>query len=310
MLENHSFDQMLGGLESVIPQIDGVDPAAPGQNRDADGTVYSQAQTTATSISHDPKHDLGNVLHQIEGGNANFVLDYLQAYPDTTQEEREQIMGYFPPGSLGPLHELAQHFTVCDRWFSSVPGPTWVNRFFIHSGTSLGRVKMPEDTADGIRHPSLYFGYDQDTIYDRLNKRSIPWRIYHGDFPQSLVLAHQRTVGNAMHYERMAVFFNDAQGQEEHFPAYSFIEPSYYWPEQNDDHPPHTTVRARRCWHTYSTRCEATTAFGSPRSWWSSTTSMAVSTTMFRHRRRCLLTTTTPRKGLLSTGSAFVFRQY
>ncbi len=226
MLENHSFDQMLGGLKSVIPQIDGVDPAAPGQNRDADGTVYSQAQTTATSISHDPKHDLVNVLHQLEGGNANFVLDYSKAYSDTTQEEREQIMGYFPPGALGPLHELAQHFTVCDRWFSSVPGPTWVNRFFIHSGTSLGRVKMPEDTADGIRHPSLYFGYDQDTIYDRLNEQGISWRIYHGDVPQSIVLAHQRTPRNAMHFERMAVFFTDVQGQEANFPAYCFIEPS------------------------------------------------------------------------------------
>ena len=245
MLENHSFDQMLGGLKSVIPQIDGVDPAAPGQNQDSDGTAYSQAQTTATSISHDPKHDLENVLRQLDGGNANFVRDYSQAYPDTTHDEREQIMGYFPPGSLGPLHELAQHFAVCDRWFSSVPGPTWTNRFFVHSGTSLGRVKMPEDTADGLRHPSLYFGYDQDTIYDRLSERGISWRIYHGDVPQSLVLAHQRTVGNAMHYERMAVFFNDVRGQEGHFPAYSFIEPSYYWPEQNDDHPPHTTVRAQ-----------------------------------------------------------------
>ena len=122
MLENHSFDQMLGGLKAIIPEIDGVDPAAPGQNIDTDGTVYLQAQTTPVTIIDDPKHDLDNVLYQLEGGNANFVRDYSETYPGTAAEDRRQIMGYYPPGSLGPLHELAQQFTVCDRWFSSVPG--------------------------------------------------------------------------------------------------------------------------------------------------------------------------------------------
>jgi phospholipase C len=87
--------------------------------------------------------------------------------------------------------------------------------------------------------------YDQDTIYDRLSEKGVPWRIYHGDIPQSLVLAHQRTAHNAGHYQRMTTFFSDAAGREEHFPAYSFIEPCYYWPGQNDDHPPHTTLRAQ-----------------------------------------------------------------
>ena len=104
---------------------------------------------------------------------------------------------------------------------------------------------MPESLEDSVLHPDLYLGYDQDTIYDRLNERGIPWRIYHGDIPQSLVLTHQRTVQNARRYEFMDVFFSDARGQEEQFPAFCFIEPCYYWPGQNDDHPPHTTLRAQ-----------------------------------------------------------------
>lgn len=245
MLENHSFDQMLGSFRSVFPDLEGVDPARPGSNRDKDGMTYSQAATTATSVLHDPMHELANVLHQLEGDNGNFVLDYSEAYPATTPDERQQIMGYFAPGSLPALHELARHFTICDHWYSSVPGPTWANRFFVHSGTSLGRVQMPEDLNDSLRHLGLYFGYDQNTIYDRLNERGVPWRIYHGDIPQSLVLTHQRTVQNARRYEFMDVFFSDARGQEEQFPAFSFIEPCYYWPGQNDDHPPHTTLRAQ-----------------------------------------------------------------
>ena len=50
-------------------------------------------------------------------------------------------MAYFPVGdtpqqdSLPALQGLAREFLICDNWFSSMPGPTWPNRFFIHSGT-------------------------------------------------------------------------------------------------------------------------------------------------------------------------------
>ena len=245
MLENHSFDQMLGALKADFPDLEGVDPANLFTNKDKDGQVYTQAATTNTTVSPDPMHELANVLHQLENDNANFVLDYSEAYPATTPDERQQIIDYFAPGVLKTLHALAQQFTICDHWYSSVPGPTWANRFFVHSGTCLGRAQMPEDWQDSVLHPALYAGYDQDTIYDRLNEKRISWRVYHGDIPQSLVLSHQRTVQNARRYEFMDVFYSDANGQEEHFPAYSFIEPSYYWPAQNDDHPPHTTLNAQ-----------------------------------------------------------------
>jgi phospholipase C len=245
MFENHSFDQMLGSLRAEFPDLEGVDPANPGVNRDKDGRAYSQAVTTTNVVKNDPMHELVNVLHQLENGNANFVLDYAEAYPATTADERQQIMGYFAPGALPALHELARHFTICDHWYSSVPGPTWANRFFVHSGTSLGRVRMAEDLADSVHHPELYAGYDQTTIYDRLNEQGVPWRIYHHDFPQSLVLSRQRTVQNASQYEYIDLFFSDVTGPEEDFPAYVFIEPSYYWPGQNDDHPPHSPLRAQ-----------------------------------------------------------------
>jgi phospholipase C len=245
MLENHSFDQMLGAFRSLFPDLEGIDPANPGTNRDEDGRVYAQAATQATAVRYDPMHELDNVLYQLENNNGNFVRDYSEAYPATTPDERRQIMGYFEPGALPALHELARHFTICDHWYSSVPGPTWANRFFVHSGTSLGRVQMPENVTDSLLHPDLCSGYDQDTIFDRLNERGIPWRIYHGDIPQSLVLTHQRRFENAGRYELMDVFYSDVMGEEDQFPAYCFIEPSYYWPGQNDDHPPHTTLRAQ-----------------------------------------------------------------
>jgi phospholipase C len=151
-------------------------------------------------------------------------------------------MNYFGMGDLPVLHELAKHFAVCDKWYSSVPGPTWTNRFFVHSGTSKGLVTMPES----ITQTEFYLHYDQETIYDRLNEKKKWWRVYFGDVPQSLVLSHQRRPRNALHYRFMHRFFDDAQAPERAFPEYSFIEPNYFKGEQNDDHPPHSTMRAQR----------------------------------------------------------------
>jgi len=41
MLENHSFDQMLGAFQAVFPDLEGVDPAKLRSNRDKDGIAYT-----------------------------------------------------------------------------------------------------------------------------------------------------------------------------------------------------------------------------------------------------------------------------
>ena len=44
-LENHSFDQMLGSLKTVYPELEGVSPAGPRTNIDSEGTGDPQAPT-------------------------------------------------------------------------------------------------------------------------------------------------------------------------------------------------------------------------------------------------------------------------
>ncbi len=232
-LENHSFDQMLGSLKAVYPDLDGVDPSHPKSNPDfPDETVQvSQAETRLTSISLDPAHEFVNVAHQLVNGNTGFVRDYAQAHPNCPAESKAQIMGYYPLDFLPVLHTLARNFVVCDRWFSSMPGPTWPNRFFVHSGTCLGHIKMPS----GVFDPNWHC-YDQPTIYDRLSDKSVTWKIYHDGEAQSLVLVHQLL--HADHYRGMDGFFDDVDGDAKAFPQYAFIEPCYSGAGQNDQHPP------------------------------------------------------------------------
>jgi phospholipase C len=112
----------------------------------------------------------------------------------------------------------------------------------VHSGTSIGRVEMP----NGILDANLHW-YDQITVYDRLNEREKDWAIYYGDVPQSLILVNQLEPHNAKNYKKMIRFYQDvAQHPKTPFPAYAFIEPSYYEPGANDDHPTHDIAAGDR----------------------------------------------------------------
>jgi phospholipase C len=244
-LENHSFDQMLGCLQQVHPGLEGVANAPIRSNSDNQGNVYVQQPTTERQMLIDPRHEVNHVLTQIADGNGGFVKDFATEYPASTPEQRKFVMGYYPLDFLPALHRLGRDFTVCDHWFSSLPGPTWPNRFFLLSGTSNGRVNMPEDGEHKVDLPG-WFEQNQDTIFDRLTERGINWKVYFHDIPQSSVLTHQRLAHNAARYFYIDEFFDDARGAEEDFPQFSFIEPDFMGFRENDDHPPHDVMRAEK----------------------------------------------------------------
>jgi phospholipase C len=244
MLENRSFDQMLGCLQEVHPLLEGISTdGAARANRDPAGRAYEQRPSQTLQVKPDPKHDHPNVLTQLAGGNGGFIDDYLASYGEkVARESCPEIMAYFPRGFLPGLHPLAEQFVVCDHWFSSLPGPTWPNRFFALSGTSNGRVLMP----DGAKNLGMLWTQTQNTIFDRLNERNRTWRVYFYDFPASLILRHQQRPDNLRHYRRIDRFFADARGESAQFPDFVLVEPKYFGVDQNDDHPPHNVMKAQK----------------------------------------------------------------
>ena len=236
MMENHSFDQLLGCMQSIYPALAGVDQKNPRSNPDYPDTQNSivQCPTTQTSIPFDPVHEHANVMNQMSNNCTGFVPDFVKCNANCG-DARQQIMAYYPLDSLPVLHTLAKHFMICDHWFSSLPGPTWPNRFFVQTGTSKGHVLMPS----GLYVKNEYF-YDQNTIYNELDKKKVSWGIYHHGMPHTLLLA--RLWDKADHFHRMENFFKDAAGSETSFPQYVFIEPSYGGIDENDQHPP-TDIR-------------------------------------------------------------------
>lgn len=241
MLENRSFDHMLGDLKQVLPRLDGIDrnAARPNANR-YERRTYPQEAGASRVLTFDPKHEHVDVMLQLANENGGFVEDATRAHrahghaPLGPTDWRE-VMRYHALEQLPVLQQLAQDFVVCDGWFSSLPGPTWPNRLFALSGTSLGRVKMPE----GLFDLNLHW-YDQTTIFDRLDERQKSWKVYVGDYPLSMILVHQLEWHNAARYASSRQFFVDCLTGS--LPAFSFIEPAYMSPHANDDHPPHDVL--------------------------------------------------------------------
>ena len=245
LLENQSFDRIFGCFREIYPDLEGLNaPGTPAySNRDDKGTIYEQKPTDTKQVTLDPKHEARFVLEQLQNNNGGFVLDFVENYPDSTQDERQEIMGYYRCDFLPALHTLAREFTICDHWFSSLPGPTWPNRFFALTGTCHGQALMPE----GWKDPQLatYFDQTQDTIFDRLNEAHKPWRVYYYDFPSSLLLEHQRRPQNLLHYRNIDAFYLDCASEPD-FPQFVLIEPKYFGADQNDDHPPHNIFKGEK----------------------------------------------------------------
>lgn len=244
MLENRSFDHVLGALQGSIPGLDGVDPAAPGINIDAaTGKPVKQAPVAKNVLAVDMPHEYSDVMDQLRDGSANFVNSFVKHNPNSSAADRQQVMAYFEEGSLPVTHALAKNYLVCNRWFSSLPGPTWPNRLFVHSGTCLGHVLMPSADNPG-EIDQLWRTFSQDTIYDRLNTaravgKPVSWRIYHDGFPQSVILDKLKIPFFTGGYASMDDFAEDAR-DESSFPSYVFIEPRYAsgLKKENDQHPP------------------------------------------------------------------------
>jgi phospholipase C len=236
MLENRSFDHILAGCPKIKQKHNPI-----GTN-EFNGTAFQQGPGAARKVPNDPIHETKDVLVQLQPNgtvpeNGGFVIDYAQNYPKLT--DPSEVMKYHDFQALPAIHTLAESFTVCDSWHSSVPGPTWVNRLFVLSGTSLGRVKMPH----GIMNLNLHW-YDQPTLFDRLNEKHLDWRVYFGDTPLSFLLVHQWSPENAARHHHITAFYQDAAGDPDEFPPFAFIEPAYMEPGANDAHPPHDIVES------------------------------------------------------------------
>lgn len=245
MLENRSFDHMLGYLDhgglTPLSERDAnpLDPSRPDAEQ-----VGAFPLSSYTDVRADPGHGFEDVMWQLsarEGpwgppyqlNNSGFVSNYASrlATKGRAPEEARDIMGCYTPEQVPIISKLAREFAVCSRWHCSAPTETWPNRFFAHSGHSFGSVENDVELHEG------------ETIFERLSAADVSWRVYHGDIPQ--VAAYRRLWDPFRdHFDFLFEFFDDAEDGS--LPAYSFIEPRHFTRWGESQHPTQRVWRGER----------------------------------------------------------------
>jgi phospholipase C len=211
MMENHSFDNLLGALaQSGQPAADGLTFGPDGHpinsNPDHNGQPVFAFPFPSTAQGSDVIQNWNATHAQVNGGLMDgFVRSVNAAQP----------MGYYPPGVMPFAYSLARTFTVANRWFASVPGPTFPNRRFMLAGTAYGDITTALDTVFDDPPPN-------GTIFDRLEAHGITWRDYFTDVPMTALIPSVLTKHPTRH-RLIDEFFDDCRSGN--LPAVSFVDP-------------------------------------------------------------------------------------
>jgi phospholipase C len=173
MLENRSFDSVLGWLYEDPNDPPGLIIGPDGSYRGLQGVDLSKLTNTAlsnppltavptrgaqgfTSPIVDPGEEFDHINQQFWGTEnpddhqaptmsgvlADFV-SVLQGFAYADDQVRDiapMALECYTPAQLPVLNELARHYAVSDDWYASVPSQTNTNRAFLLCGTSHGMV--------------------------------------------------------------------------------------------------------------------------------------------------------------------------
>ncbi|WP_244808329.1 alkaline phosphatase family protein [Caballeronia zhejiangensis] len=214
MLENRSYDSVFGwsNLAGTTPTgepttANGLPPASI-VNFGRTGTSYKLGRGAPYALGFDPGHEFTDVCVELCGlqvasadtvrhdslvigaaGYPPFATDTSTTGFAGTYEDHSDVVAdafnAFTPDQLPVLNFLASQFGVCDNWFSSVPGPTWPNRFFAVAGTSSGLDHSPSaaQVLEAVFFNAPIFTFPNGTVFSKIGESD--WLIVQGDVAQT-----------------------------------------------------------------------------------------------------------------------------
>ncbi|MFX1677408.1 alkaline phosphatase family protein [Paraburkholderia sp. A2WS-5] len=253
MLENRSYDSIFGlsNFTGTLPgggatTANGL-PAEPIVNYGRTGTSYTLGHGSPYALGFDPGHEFTDACVQLCGlqvaSGATVLHDSLVLPPGkypplaeapantgfaaTYEDHSDNVadaFSVFTPDQLPVLNFLARQFCVCDNWFSSMPGPTWPNRFFAIAGTSSGLDHSPSSgqVFQAVFTNAPIFNFPAGTIFSALQPSD--WLVVQGDVAQTRGIAG---IHNSLNrFVSMNTFLTQiAAGQVTE--KFVFIEPTY-----------------------------------------------------------------------------------
>lgn len=222
MMENRSFDHMLGALREQDQRIDGLTGNESNPDTTGEPIKVSPQAEFQSQLDPDPGHHYPDVDLQLFPDNADrssvpsmqgFIKAYFEKRRDV--DHSHKIMYHFAPDKLPVVTTLARKYAVFNRWFSSLPGPTIPNRAFAHFGTSFGKTDMDV----------LYLGEKYLSIYERMLHAGRTAKIYYYDQQSSTLALVFLLKSQPQLFGTYDQFLADCKSGN--LPDYSFIEPNY-----------------------------------------------------------------------------------
>ncbi|MEV5606013.1 phosphocholine-specific phospholipase C [Streptomyces sp. NPDC052299] len=181
MQENRSFDHYFGTLRGVRGFADRNAVELPGgtsvfeQPAAAGSTVLPFPVREAAEEQQKDLQYIGALDHSWNGGAKAWGGGWMNGW---ISAKTAATMAYYDRRDI-PLHyELADTFTVCDAYHSSIHSSTSPNRNHLWSGKTgfepNGKRAVGNDAYSEGTHP----GYDWSTYAERLEKAGRSWRTY------------------------------------------------------------------------------------------------------------------------------------
>jgi phospholipase C len=223
MMENHSFDNLLG----MVPHQVAGRAAVDGLTLRGDGTLANVNRTAGgrrvrAQVATSPCQDEGaptqswNASHEAyaNGANSGFV-----------KASGAIAMRYWDETDLPFTYSLVKSFPIGERYFSSVLAQTYPNRRFLFTATASGLTATNNVT---FQVPAA-----NGTIFDRLDAHAIPWNVYYQNLPSFLIVPGvDSTPARQARVLKMDRFYADAAAGS--LPAFSVLDPQYMTTSEED----------------------------------------------------------------------------
>lgn|SRR6185437_15777788 len=225
MMENRSFDHMLGHLKLENPALDVNGFSAPLEDYN---NIYNGTNYYPFNMPHDVELDF-DVPHEYDAVATQMMLNkingkfsmqgFVEAYakvngvvvnPECTP------MGYFNSTQVPITDFLAKNFCVCDNWFCPLPTSTQPNRTMAFSGDSY--IYKTKTQLIGI----------PNNLFSWMDKNSIRWRVYHDGLPFFILYPELWPLILSDHFRRYEYLYSDmTQEADANKPQVIIIEPCY-----------------------------------------------------------------------------------
>lgn len=245
--ENHSFDNLFGTF--------------PG----ADGATTGRTSSGATvALGHTPDHTLIDIDH--ERGAAvtaldNGKMDGFDQLAGAIQNGQDIALTQYHQSDIPNYWTYARTFTLDDRFFSTIAGPTFPNHMVLVAGSSNNiddnpvlntyhswgcdagpYTKVDATNPDTGKHYWTKPCFDITTLPDELQKAGISWKYYApGQYQSGYIFS---SLNSIRHIRDSSLWQTNVPGTQQ------FIDdvkngtlPQVSWvvtPEEVSDHPPHS----------------------------------------------------------------------